>query len=268
MLVSYISVKDLDFSYSEKNKVLNKINFQINKGDWIAVLGRNGSGKSTLAKSLVGLIEPDQGLIEIDGTELNEDNAYEVRKKIGIVFQNPDNQFVGVTVKDDIAFGMENLCVEREEMLERIDFYADKVGMKKFLSKEPQELSGGQKQRVAIAGILAMKTDIIIFDEATSMLDPSAREELMAYIKELHNEGLTIIMITHDIHEALMADKLMILKEGEIKAFDKSETLMKDKDLFIDAYLELPIALDVANALNDKSHKEIKETLWAYVSMK
>ena len=266
--MSYISINGLYFGYSEKQDVLKNITVDINQGDWVAVLGHNGSGKSTLAKALVGLVEPKQGTITIDGVELNEDTAYDVRKKIGIVFQNPDNQFVGVTVRDDIAFGMENLCVPREEMLERIDFYADKVGMKKFLDKEPADLSGGQKQRVAIAGILAMRTDIMIFDESTSMLDPSAREELMSYIKQLHQEGLTIIMITHDINEALLADQLMILKDGEIEAFGDSKTLMKNKKLFVDSHLELPIALDVANDLNDQKYKKIKETLWAYVSMK
>ena len=266
--MSYIQLKDLSFSYSKKIKVLNKINLSIDQGDWVAVLGHNGSGKSTLAKMLVGLIEPNEGSIIIEGVELNDDTAYELRKKIGIVFQNPDNQFVGVTVRDDIAFGMENLMVPREEMLSRIQFYADKVQMGDFLDKEPMDLSGGQKQRVAIAGILAMQTDIIIFDEATSMLDPSAREELMRYIKQLHQEGLTILMITHDINEALLADKLMILKDGEIAAFDETKTLMKDRDLFIHSKLELPVALDVANELSDDLYSQVKELLWAYVSRK
>ncbi|WP_312031168.1 energy-coupling factor transporter ATPase [Hujiaoplasma nucleasis] len=266
--MSYIEINKLNFSYSKNHKVLNDISVNIEKGEWVAVLGHNGSGKSTFAKSLVGLIEPSSGSIKIDGHELNEETAYDLRKKIGIVFQNPDNQFVGVTVRDDIAFGMENLCVEREEMLERIEFYANKVQMLSFLDKEPGDLSGGQKQRVAIAGILAMRTDILIFDESTSMLDPSAREELMSYIKQLHKEGLTIIMITHDINEALMADKLMILKDGEVAAYDKVNILMKDRDLFIHSYLELPVALDVANLLDDHDFHQIKETLWAYVSMK
>lgn len=266
--MSYIRVNKLNFSYAKDQHVLKDVSMDIEKGDWIAVLGHNGSGKSTLAKTLVGLIEPDSGDIEIDGHLLSEETAYDVRKKIGIVFQNPDNQFVGVTVRDDIAFGMENLCVPREEMLERIDFYAKKVQMDGFLDKEPSDLSGGQKQRVAIAGILAMQTDILIFDEATSMLDPSAREELMAYIKQLHKEGLTIIMITHDINEALLADKMMILKKGEVVAFDQANKLMKNKKLFIESHLELPVALDVANALDDERYQAVKETLWAYVSMK
>ncbi|MFA6648345.1 MAG: ATP-binding cassette domain-containing protein, partial [Candidatus Izemoplasmatales bacterium] len=181
--MSYIEIQKLSYSYNEKTNVLDDINIDIEKGEWIAVLGHNGSGKSTLAKTLVGLLEPKTGDITIDGRTLGEETAYEIRKKIGIVFQNPDNQFVGVTVKDDIAFGMENLCVPREEMLEKINFYAKKVNMLDFLDKEPATLSGGQKQRVAIAGILAMQSDIIIFDEATSMLDPYSKEELIQYIK-------------------------------------------------------------------------------------
>ncbi|MFO7968982.1 MAG: energy-coupling factor transporter ATPase [Bacillota bacterium] len=266
--MSYIEVKGLDYSYTKNKKVLKNIDFSINKGDWVAVLGHNGSGKSTLAKAMVGLIEPSIGSIKIDGLELNQDTVYDIRRKIGIVFQNPDNQFVGVTVKDDIAFGMENLAFPREEMLKRIDFFAKKVQMEKYLDKEPSQLSGGQKQRVAIAGILAMQTDIIIFDEATSMLDPFSREDLMNYIKKLHEEGLTIIMITHDINEALLADKMLILKSGEVFAYDDSHSLMKDKDVFRNSYLELPVALEIANSLTEKKYDSVKEKLWEYVSMK
>ncbi|MCF7924138.1 MAG: energy-coupling factor transporter ATPase [Candidatus Izimaplasma sp.] len=266
--MSYIDVKGLNYSYTKKKKVLKDINFTINKGDWVAVLGHNGSGKSTLAKALVGLIEPSVGSVEVDGLELNQDTVYEIRKKIGIVFQNPDNQFVGVTVRDDIAFGMENLAVPREEMLKRIDFFSKKVQMEKYLDKEPSQLSGGQKQRVAIAGILAMQTDIIIFDEATSMLDPFSREDLMNYIKKLHEEGLTIIMITHDINEALLADKMLILKSGEVFAYDDSQVLMRDKEVFVNSFLELPVALEIANFLSKDKYSDIKEKLWEYVSMK
>ncbi|MFW5888780.1 MAG: energy-coupling factor transporter ATPase [Bacillota bacterium] len=266
--MSYIDIKGLNYSYTKNIKVLKDINFSIDKGDWIAILGHNGSGKSTLAKAMVGLIDPKDGKINIDGLELNQDSVYEIRKKIGIVFQNPDNQFVGVTVRDDIAFGMENLAVPREEMLEKIDFFAKKVQMEKYLDKEPSQLSGGQKQRVAIAGILAMQTDIIIFDEATSMLDPFSREDIMKYIKKLNDEGLTIIMITHDINEALLADKMLILKYGEVFAYDKTSKLMKDKEVFNKSYLELPVALEIANSLTDKKHEIVKEKLWEYVLMK
>lgn len=267
--MSYIQVKDLTFSYNDKNNVLEDVNIAINKGEWIAVLGHNGSGKSTLAKTLVGLLEPKTGEVIIDGEQLNEDSAYRIRKKIGIVFQNPDNQFVGVTVRDDIAFGMENLCVPKEEMLEKIEFYSKKVNMFDFLDKEPANLSGGQKQRVAIAGILAMQSDIIIFDEATSMLDPYSKDELIKYIKTLHNEGLTIVMITHDINEALLADRILVMNKGKVYAFDETEKIMKQKQIFTDSHLELPVALDLANALkNDEKHQEIRDKLWEYALIK
>jgi energy-coupling factor transport system ATP-binding protein len=267
--MSYIEVKNLYFSYNNKTNVLEDINLKINKGEWIGILGHNGSGKSTLAKAIVGLLEPQQGEITIDGMELNEETAYEIRKKVGIVFQNPDNQFVGVTVRDDIAFGMENLCVEREEMLEKINFYAKKVNMINFLDKEPANLSGGQKQRVAIAGILAMQSEVLIFDEATSMLDPFSREELIRYIRELNKEGLTIIMITHDINEALLADKLLVLNKGKVYAYGKTEDMMKEKQVFIDSHLELPVALDLASALeDDENSKKVKEKLWEYALIK
>jgi len=260
--MSYIEIKDLSFSYTSKRRILNNINLNVEKGEWIAILGHNGSGKSTLAKTIVGLLEPKTGSIMIDGITLNYDTLGEIRKKIGIVFQNPDNQFVGVTVRDDIAFGMENLCVPKEEMLERIDFFAEKVGMEKFLDKEPSSLSGGQKQRVAIAGILAMHTEIMIFDEATSMLDPYARGDLMRHIKSLNDEGLTIIMITHDIEEALSADRLVILKGGEIFADGKKQALLSQPDLFRNSMLELPFSLQLASMLEGKAYEEVKAYLW------
>jgi energy-coupling factor transport system ATP-binding protein len=267
--MSYIEIEKLSFSYNEKTDVLRDVNIKIEKGEWIAVLGHNGSGKSTLAKTIVGLLEPKSGQITIDNIVLNEDSAYEVRKKVGIVFQNPDNQFVGVTVRDDIAFGMENLCIPREEMLERIEFYAKKVNMLDFLDKEPANLSGGQKQRVAIAGILAMRSEIIIFDEATSMLDPYAREELIDYIRTLHKEGLTIIMITHDINEALMADKILVMNKGEVYAFEETQEIMKKQQVFIDSHLELPVSLTLANSLtDDEQYKEVRNQLWEYALTK
>lgn len=261
--MSKVFIKDLSFSYNQKRMILKHINLQVQKGEWIAILGHNGSGKSTLAKTIVGLLEPQEGSIYIDDQLLTEKSAYDIRKKVGIVFQNPDNQFVGVTVRDDIAFGMENLCFSKSQMLENIDFYAEKVGVKTFLDKEPSTLSGGQKQRVAIAGILAMKSDIMIFDEATSMLDPYAREDLMKYIKELHKEGLTIIMITHDIEEALLADRVVILKNGEIVLDEVKSKAFLYPQVFEDAFLELPVSLKIASQL-DESLNDWREFLWAY----
>jgi len=260
--MSLIQVKDVSFVYNEEKQGLNEISFSVEKGEWIAIIGHNGSGKSTLAKTLVGLLEPQQGEIYIDGIKLTEDTAFDLRKKVGIVFQNPDNQFVGVTVKDDIAFGMENLCVPREKMLERINFYSERVGMKHLLDKQPSNLSGGQKQRVAIAGILAMRSDILIFDEATSMLDPYTRNDLIKYMKSLNKEGFTVIMITHDVNEAILADRIMIMNHGRISAFDKTKTILKQKKLFSDNHLELPVALEITRDIQNQS---IKDSLWEYV---
>ncbi|HOP56931.1 MAG TPA: energy-coupling factor transporter ATPase [Bacillota bacterium] len=261
--MSFLETKDLSFSYENDKPALDKINLKVEKGEWIAILGPNGSGKSTLAKAVVGLLETEKGTVFVDGNELNEKTVYEARQKIGIVFQNPDNQFVGVTVRDDIAFGMENLCLPREEILKRIDFFANKVGITDLLDKEPANLSGGQKQRVAITGILAMKTQVMIFDEATSMLDPYARADLMEYIRSLHNEGITIIMITHDIEEALWAERLVVMKEGRIVSDGKKEDLLKSRDMLAGAFLELPVALEISNLLgDDEEAKAVKTFLW------
>ena len=263
-----IEIKNLSFQYSPKRKVLKQINLSIQKGDWVAILGHNGSGKSTLAKCLIGLLQPTEGEIRIKDTPLSPETVYEVRNHIGIVFQNPDNQFVGVTVRDDLAFGMENLNIPKSEMLERIDFFAQKIGLSALLEKEPASLSGGQKQRVAIAGILAMNTEIMIFDEATSMLDPSARKEVMDYIKKLNQEGLTVIMITHDIEEALFANRMVLLKQGEILAQGTKMDLLRQPHLFKEAHLELPVSLELYYRLknNPSLTKELEDLLWAFGS--
>jgi len=257
-----LEAKNLTFSYNPKRKILKNINLKIEKGQWVSILGHNGSGKSTLAKTLVGLLECQEGGVWIDDEQLTEKNLYELRKKIGIVFQNPDNQFVGVTVRDDIAFGMENLCVSREDMLKNIDFYSDKVGMNGYLDKEPSTLSGGQKQRVAIAGILAMHTDIMIFDEATSMLDPYARKDLMKYIRQLHQEGLTIVMITHDIEEALLSERIVVLKNGEIVLDGPIHDVLSHPQELQDAHLSLPVSLQIASQLPEDS--EWRDYLWQF----
>ena len=264
MILSYLDIVKVNFAYHPKRPILRNIDLSIEKGEWIAILGHNGSGKSTLAKTIIGLLEPSSGSIRIDQTLLTPETAYEIRKKVGIVFQNPDNQFVGVTVRDDIAFGMENLGFPQADMLEKIAFYAEKVGMTPYLDKEPSGLSGGQKQRVAIAGILAMQTDIIIFDEATSMLDPSARKELMDYIRRLHADGLTILMITHDIEEALWASRLVILKDGALFRQGTREELLREPETFKTAGLELPVGLKIANALKDQGalDSELEAYLW------
>lgn len=262
--MSYIEIKNLSFSYRKDTPVLKNINLKINKGEWISVLGHNGSGKSTLARLIMGLLKANSGDIIVDGITLDEETVYKVREKIGIVFQNPDNQFVGVTVEDDIAFGMENLQFEREDMLSKITEYATKVNMLEYLKKAPHTLSGGQKQRVAIAGILAMNTDIIIFDEATSMLDPKGRDSIMEYIKELNSDGVTVITITHDMKEAVLSDKIVVLKDGEIIVFDETIKVLNNKEILNQSNLELLLPLKLLHKLEeaDIHNEEIRDILW------
>ena len=262
--MNIIEIKDLSFGYLEDKQVLKDVNVSIEKGSWVSVLGHNGSGKSTLSKLIIGLLKADKGDIIVDGITLTEETVHEVRKKIGIVFQNPDNQFVGVTVEDDIAFGMENLCFEREEMLKRIEEYSKKVNMNEYLKKEPHNLSGGQKQRVAIAGILAMNTDIIIFDEATSMLDPIGRDKIMEMIKEINDSGVTVISITHDMKEAVHSDKIIVLKDGEVLASGNTEDILNDKKTLNSSNLELLLPLKLLYKLNESNiaNQELKDLLW------
>ncbi|AIO18102.1 Energy-coupling factor transporter ATP-binding protein EcfA1 [Candidatus Izimaplasma bacterium HR1] len=262
--MNIIEIKDLSFSYLENNPVLTDVSLTIKKGDWVSVLGHNGSGKSTLSKLIIGLLKADKGDIVVDGITLTEETVHDVRKKIGIVFQNPDNQFVGVTVEDDIAFGMENLCFDREEMLKRIEEYSKKVSMQDYLKKEPHNLSGGQKQRVAIAGILAMNTDIIIFDEATSMLDPKGRDKIMDTIKEINDSGVTVISITHDMKEAVHSDKIIILKEGTVIASGDTKEILNDKTTLNSSNLELLLPLKLLHKLQEANidNKELNDILW------
>jgi len=264
-----IKVSDLSFSYNQDDEALRKVNVAIEKGSWVSILGHNGSGKSTLSKCLVGLLAPTSGTITIDGMEMNEENLPKIRKKIGIVFQNPDNQFVGVTVKHDIAFGLENQCLSPEEMTHKIMHYAKLVGMEDFLGKEPHQLSGGQKQRVAIAGALAMEQDILILDEATSMLDPEGTQEIVELIKYL-NQSLqkTIITITHDLSFAGLSDRLIVLKDGEIILEGTPKDVFKEEDLLKSSHLELPFGLSLYNDLAKDPDVDPKlvEALWAFNS--
>ena len=262
--MNIIEIRDLSFSYREDDLALNNINLDIKKGEWVSILGHNGSGKSTLAKLIIGLLKADTGDIFVGEVLLTEDTVYDIRRKIGIVFQNPDNQFVGVTVEDDIAFGMENLNFDREDMIKKIIEFSEKVDMSEYLKKEPHALSGGQKQRVAIAGILAMNTDIIIFDEATSMLDPKGRESIMRYIKQLNKEGKTIISITHDMKEAVHSDRIIILKEGEILAIGETNEILNNKDILNSSNLELLIPLKLLYKLDEANinNEKVKDILW------
>ena len=244
-----IKVENLCFEYEPGLQTINNISFQIHKGEYVAILGHNGSGKSTIAKLLIGLLEKKSGEIYIDDYQLNLENLYKIREKVGIVFQNPDNQFIGATVRDDIAFGLENICVPREQMDELINRYSKVVRMENFLDHEPTKLSGGQKQRVAIAGILA------------SMLDPRGRKEINELVKELKKQNnMTIISITHDIEEAKNADRVILLNKGEIVDYDKPQKILTNEKLLKELKLDIPFSLKIARKLQKKGY-QIKDTL-------
>jgi energy-coupling factor transport system ATP-binding protein len=262
-----IEVKNLSFSYNGQDEALSDINLAVSKGTWVSILGHNGSGKSTLAKLIVGLLVADRGEIFIDGMLLDDENLAKIRKKIGIVFQNPDNQFVGVTVRHDIAFGLENQCMPHADMVLKVEHYAKLVEMQAYLNKEPHQLSGGQKQRVAIAGALAMEQDILILDEATSMLDPEGTREIIALIRMLNQQyGKTIITITHDLSFASLSDQLMVLKDGKLILSGTPKDVFKEEDLLRSSNLELPFEIKLHNAVSrdETMDNRITEALWAY----
>lgn len=238
-----IQLNQITFTYSEDDlrPALNDVSFSINKGEWIAIIGPNGSGKSTLAKTINGLVEAKSGDVVIGGITLSEETVWDVRRKVGMVFQNPDNQFVGSTVQDDIAFGLENIGVPREEMVERVLKSVEAVNMSEFLDKEPARLSGGQKQRVAIAGIIALAPDIIILDEATTMLDPKGRREVIETIQRIkEEENLTVISITHDIDEAAKANRIFVMEAGQLKQIGTPEEIFAVGADIIDMGLDIP----------------------------
>lgn len=245
-----IEISHLSFSYDQTIDVVKDVSFRVEKGSYTTLIGHNGSGKSTIAKLLIGLLEKVEGSIMIDGEELTAQNIADVRKKVGIVFQNPDNQFIGATVQDDIAFGLENHQVDPADMDEIIETYAQQVGMKDYLQHEPTRLSGGQKQRVAIAGVLAMKPDLLILDEATSMLDPEGKEEINALVGRLHRENdMTLLSITHDVEEVLKSDHVIVMHEGKVVLDGKPQDIMLNEQKLIDLKLDAPASVKLANAL-------------------
>jgi energy-coupling factor transport system ATP-binding protein len=248
-----ITVKHLKFSYDLQTDVVNDVSFSVEKGSYTTLIGHNGSGKSTIAKLLIGLLEKGSGEILIDDLELTEANLEIIRRKIGIVFQNPDNQFIGATVRDDIAFGLENHQVDPKLMDGIINDYASRVDMIKYLDQEPTRLSGGQKQRVAIAGVLAMKPEILILDEATSMLDPEGKSEINALVTQLHKEyGMTILSITHDIEEVKKSDHVMVMFDGKIVKDGVPSVVMANEKELVDLKLDAPFSVKLANALRRK----------------
>lgn len=248
--MAIIEVKDLTFSYDETKTTIDHVSFAIEEGTYTTIVGHNGSGKSTIAKLLAGLLEKKSGSILIDGMELNLENLSRIRSRIGIVFQNPDNQFIGSTVRDDIAFGLENHCVPQPEMDGIIEVNAERVHMTKYLDHEPSRLSGGQKQRVAIAGVLAMKPKILIFDEATSMLDPSGKDEIKRVIKNIHKESsLTILSITHDIDEVAGSDHVIALEKGRIAMQGTPHEVFSEVDALRKIKLDVPFSLKMQQKL-------------------
>lgn len=255
MQVKHLKIDNLNYSYDQEDMILavNDVSFKVEAGHYVSIIGHNGSGKSTLAKLLIGLIGAQSGVIQIDDLVLNEETVYEFREKIAIVFQNPDNQFIGSTVRDDIAFGLENRCVDPKQMDGIIENYAERVGMSDYLNHEPTKLSGGQKQRVAIAGALAMHPEVLILDEATSMLDPRGRQEVNDLVRELHQKHkMTILSITHDIEEVAMSDSVLVMHQGRIAMYGTPEAILKRYDELVALSLDVPFALKVQLALQDK----------------
>ena len=243
-----IKVKDIKYAYDESGNAVDGVSFEIEKGSYTTIVGHNGSGKSTIAKLLAGLLPLKEGSIMIDDVILSEKSIDDVRYKLGIVFQNPDNQFIGSTVRDDIAFGLENHQIESSKMDDIINKYSAIVNMSDYLEKEPNHLSGGQKQRVAIAGVLAMGPEIIIFDEATSMLDPRGKDEIKRVIYDLHNDKqLTIISITHDIEEALKSDHVIVMNKGKVYMDDKPVEIFKHEKELRAIGLDIPFTYKVAD---------------------
>lgn len=269
-----IEVKDLTYSYNDTKLAVDNVSFSIEKGSYTTIIGHNGSGKSTIAKLISGLLPIKKGEVKINDIIVNEENMPSIRKQLGIVFQNPDNQFIGSTVKDDIAFGLENRLVESKDMEAIIDEYAAKVGLTDFLDSEPQNLSGGQKQRVAIAGVMAMHPDIIIFDEATSMLDPKGKKEIKKLMSDLaQDDRFTIISITHDIEEVLQSDDCIVLNQGKVFMHDKPEKVFAKADELRKINLDIPFIEQVRELFNDSKIKLKKndlkgmvDELWQYAS--
>lgn len=255
-----IEVSHLSFAYTEEAETIKDVSFTIPKGSYTTIIGHNGSGKSTIAKLIIGLLGAKSGTIKILDQVVSPETIYELRSHVGIVFQNPDNQFIGSTVADDIAFGLENHCVPQEQMQDLIDKSAAAVDMTDFLDAEPTHLSGGQKQRVAIAGILAMAPEIIIFDESTSMLDPQGKASINQEINHLHqSRDITILSITHDMEEVAQSEHVIVLNQGKIEMEGTPKEIFAHPDLLKNMQLDIPFALKFSKYLQSKGilHEDI-----------
>ena len=268
-----IEVKNLSYRYDHKSEdyILKDVSFHVKQGEWLSIVGHNGSGKSTTVRLIDGLLEAESGDIIISGDKLTADNVWEKRRQIGMVFQNPDNQFVGATVEDDVAFGLENQGMDYSMMVKRVHEALKLVGMQDFKEREPARLSGGQKQRVAIAGVVALQPDIIILDEATSMLDPEGRLELIRTVKEIKDKNhLTVISITHDLDEISLSDRVLVMKNGQVESTATPRELFSRPDLE-DLGLDQPFVNQVKTAMIQTgltlpetylTEKELQEQLW------
>ncbi|KHD44601.1 energy-coupling factor ABC transporter ATP-binding protein [Streptococcus hongkongensis] len=277
-MTNIIEVTNVKFKYHEDQEsyTLNNISFHVKRGEWLSIIGHNGSGKSTSVRLLNGILEAETGTIMVDGEILSESNVWNIRQKIGMVFQNPDNQFVGATVEDDVAFGLENKGVNHLEMESRVQEALNLVGMSQFKDREPSRLSGGQKQRVAIAGAVALRPMIIVLDEATSMLDPKGRLELIKTIQSIRKEyDLTVISITHDLDEVALSDRVLVMKNGQIESSSTPETLFSRGNDLLNLGLDVPFSSTVINLLKEEgyqieddylSEKELENQLWQLIS--
>lgn len=272
-MTNIIEVNNLKYKYdaNDERYTLNGVSFHVKQGEWLSIIGHNGSGKSTTVRLIDGLLEAESGEIIITGDRLTADNVWEKRRQIGMVFQNPDNQFVGATVEDDVAFGLENQGIPLDEMRERVSHALDLVGMSDFKKREPARLSGGQKQRVAIAGVVALRPTIIILDEATSMLDPEGRLDLIRTVSEIKNHyNMTVISITHDLDEVALSDRVIVMKEGQVESVSTPEELFMRSDLH-ELDLDQPFTTVLAEKLRQKGFElpdhyltevELEEILW------
>lgn len=248
---SFVRLEHVFYKYEDTEKYAVKdVSVSAQKGEWVALVGHNGSGKSTIAKLLNGLLFPEDGLIKIGHFVLSEKNIWDIRRQVGMVFQNPDNQFVGATVQDDVAFGLENHGVPHDTMVERVESALNEVGMQSYALHEPARLSGGQKQRVAIAGVLALQPDVIILDEATSMLDPRGRAEVMETIRIMREqEDITVISITHDLDEVLFADRVIVMNNGEVHSEGTPQEIFEQADAMREIGLGVPFIIELQEKL-------------------
>ena len=251
--MSVLQLENVSYSYDKKTKAVSGVSFSVEKGEYVAIIGHNGSGKSTLSRLFNGLISPDEGSVFVCGEKLaDKQSVLNARRKVGVVFQNPDNQLVASIVEDDVAFGPENLGINRAETGERIDYALKAVGMEEFRHASPERLSGGQKQRVAIAGVLALKPEILVLDESTSMLDPEGRKEVLSAVKDLNAAGVTVIAVTHYMEETVAADRVIVLTGGKIVKSGSPKEVFGDRKFLKDNGLETTLSAYIADKLREK----------------